>query len=732
MAIRILSSESISGFLTINTNDASGNRIGFKGDGATTGTAIHTNWTTGDSYLDFRLGGESDVYTKMRINNNGNVDIAGNLNLSVASSFITTSAGDLYLNPASNNTTLYDGTNAQIFNVYNAGNLAIKLDSASGTYGGVLLNLAGTNFVHGVSGQGLVLSHHNIGGSNAIVSGDASNPDNLYINNGGAANDWSNVIIEGNVGIGAAPNTKLEVRGGSGSGEIAHATFTGTANRGLKISTTDLPFGQNSGTVIFNAQDNEGYSQQWFQIGGATKMIINNSGRVGIAITPSAWGVDALQVGQASISQDINSVYVGANTYNSPAGWKRINAQLAGYMRMGTNDGIWSFSNGVTGTADSVIAWDERMRIDSAGNVGIGDTNPVNYKLAVNGTVKGDSFSVDGMSSRIFAPSGAVYNGNGSQTGYLIVKLPDFSAAGINNMMTGVIRVFDYAGNESFDVHFAGYWYSGYNWTNCSAWIDSQANVDRNFTVRWGSMPGNDGAGSRPFISIGDSTSTWSYVKFSVINYEPGHSNNQAYKWDSGWNMDVSTTLPGSSLRDTSTTQSNNWARSGQNIYYGSGIGAVGIGDTNPAALANRLSIAASGGTGNVVDISTGSTANNNVGAIVFRNSARNYCGQITVNGATGVTSYLSASDYRLKEDLQDFQGLNLVSNIKVYNYKWKSADERTYGVMAHELQEVLPQAVVGEKDHEEMQSVDYSKIVPLLVKSIQELKAEIELLKNK
>jgi len=92
-------------------------------------------------------------------------------------------------------------------------------------------------------------------------------------------------------------------------------------------------------------------------------------------------------------------------------------------------------------------------------------------------------------------------------------------------------------------------------------------------------------------------------------------------------------------------------------------------------------------------------------------------------------TTYSTASDYRLKEDLQDFKGLDLVSKIPVYDYKWKADESRSYGVMAHELEEVLPQAVSGEKDAEEMQSVDYSKIVPLLVKSIQELSAKLEAL---
>jgi hypothetical protein len=104
--------------------------------------------------------------------------------------------------------------------------------------------------------------------------------------------------------------------------------------------------------------------------------------------------------------------------------------------------------------------------------------------------------------------------------------------------------------------------------------------------------------------------------------------------------------------------------------------------------------------------------------------------GSITTDGTN--TSYNTSSDYRLKQNLKDFNGLSLVNQINVYDYQWKSDSTRSYGVMAHELQSVLPYAVTGVKDGEKMQGVDYSKIVPILIKSIQELKAEIETLKNK
>jgi hypothetical protein len=125
----------------------------------------------------------------------------------------------------------------------------------------------------------------------------------------------------------------------------------------------------------------------------------------------------------------------------------------------------------------------------------------------------------------------------------------------------------------------------------------------------------------------------------------------------------------------------------------------------------------------------TSSTAPSIASFIQFR-YAGTVVGTIESNGTT--TSYNVTSDYRLKQDLKDYKALDLVSAIKTYDYEWKLNKSRMYGVMAHELQEVLPYAVTGEKDAEEMQQVDYSKLVPILVKSIQELEARIKQLENK
>jgi hypothetical protein len=122
---------------------------------------------------------------------------------------------------------------------------------------------------------------------------------------------------------------------------------------------------------------------------------------------------------------------------------------------------------------------------------------------------------------------------------------------------------------------------------------------------------------------------------------------------------------------------------------------------------------------------------------LVLRNSALSAIGSISRVGTTNAVAFMTTSDYRLKEDLQEIKGLEKVQAIKVYDYKWKSEESRMDGVLAHELAEVLPYAVNGEKDavdeegNDIMQGVDYSKIVPILIKAIQELKTEIDSLKN-
>ena len=96
---------------------------------------------------------------------------------------------------------------------------------------------------------------------------------------------------------------------------------------------------------------------------------------------------------------------------------------------------------------------------------------------------------------------------------------------------------------------------------------------------------------------------------------------------------------------------------------------------------------------------------------------------------------YTSVSDYRLKENVQPMTGaLNLVSQLKPCSYTWKSDGSSSDGFIAHELQEVFPQAVSGVKDavdaegNPQYQGVDTSFLVATLTCAIQELKAIIDL----
>lgn len=113
-------------------------------------------------------------------------------------------------------------------------------------------------------------------------------------------------------------------------------------------------------------------------------------------------------------------------------------------------------------------------------------------------------------------------------------------------------------------------------------------------------------------------------------------------------------------------------------------------------------------------------------------NGLGNTIGSITQNGTTGVL-YNTSSDRRLKTNIADAADSGaLIDALQVRSYDWKSdGSHQRFGFVAQELDTVFPEAVSKPADPEEMMGVDYSKLVPLLVKEVQNLRKQIATLTN-
>jgi hypothetical protein len=122
-----------------------------------------------------------------------------------------------------------------------------------------------------------------------------------------------------------------------------------------------------------------------------------------------------------------------------------------------------------------------------------------------------------------------------------------------------------------------------------------------------------------------------------------------------------------------------------------------------------------------------------------FYNAAGGVAGTVATSSDGSSTSYSTSSDYRLKEDWQPMANASdRVKALNPVNFAWKSSGERVDGFLAHEAQEVVPEAVHGTKDavddegNPDYQGIDQSKLVPLLTAALQEAIAKIETLEQR
>jgi len=206
---------------------------------------------------------------------------------------------------------------------------------------------------------------------------------------------------------------------------------------------------------------------------------------------------------------------------------------------------------------------------------------------------------------------------------------------------------------------------------------------------------------------------------------------------DSGVGLVIAGDSDGPYFRPETNTaiRFNNSANSAEYMRIDSS-GNLLVGTTSNLSVASKVQVSTSASIAYLYTSSTGSDgcyvdiAGNNK-FFEFRKAGVEK-GSITTNGST--TAYNTNSDYRLKENIAPMAGaLAIVSALKPVTYKWKETGEESQGFIAHELQAVVPDCVVGEKDAVDSegkpvyQGIDTSFLVATLTAAIQELNAKVE-----
>ena len=115
--------------------------------------------------------------------------------------------------------------------------------------------------------------------------------------------------------------------------------------------------------------------------------------------------------------------------------------------------------------------------------------------------------------------------------------------------------------------------------------------------------------------------------------------------------------------------------------------------------------------------------------------------GSLTITGGVGVTKDIhadslhyhsnisAASDRNLKKDITNLvDPLERLNKLGGYDFKWKSSNKEDVGVIAQEVREVYPRAVVEGENH---LRVDYPRLVPLLIEAVKELSGKVDSLQN-
>lgn len=474
----------------------------------------------------------------------------------------------------------------------------------------------------------------------------------------------------GALGLGvAAPLQKIHTKTTSGGNYIQLDTVSGaTAYYG----------NDNTNAVI---QTSTGASVA-FLPSGVEKVRINSTGEVGMGkVAGSGATLDILNGSIAGI---------------------RLNGDGPGYgLRLLNTNGTGGFSVNIGGSgsasggflsADAGPMWfvagaSERIRINTLGNVGINQPSPA-YTLDVTGYGR-----ITGALQSGGAGLGFSFLGNNSgNKWFCIAQLPGTSLGTYDHIQI-ICTIND-------------------NWGSGANRVFKLLAGNRNgFFCRFISMEGGaltPAAGIQMYKDAGDNVQVYAYVAagfFSTCSVDiitsqditifPDAQNNPQTTTPSGTlQFDSATGTPGWNLDAISSPSQGLSLLSGPSSYMAIGHASAGSGTSYQAFYYNGTLI-----------------------------------GNIAQSGTTAVV-YNTTSDERRKENIVDsLPAGHVIDAMKVRAFEWKSDGSHVdYGFIAQELNTAVPAAVTigGDDPNTQPWGVDYSKIVPVLVKEIQDLRARV------
>ena len=527
------------------------------------------------------------------------------------------------------------------------------------------------------------------------------------------------VDSSGNVGIGTtSPSFGLSVEKDNGSGYVALFRKSSSAPA-LTIQTTVAGITQIQGLNAGLSAVNDIAMQ-------------TSGGNVGIGVSPST---------KLHVLGGRSTFYSGDNY---AVGVGNASGVLGGYMGSPAAN-VLSFSEpgGV-----------ERMRIDSGGNVGIGTNSPTNVSnynsISVDGTTGSliDSYYGGTLGGRIQAYSSkylisaqgaslplALGTNNTERmrldsAGTLLINSSTTADTGGNKLFInsgvnalpatsgttqtgGALRLRG-ANNAVLDMGLN----SVYTWIQAT----DKANLANSYSLALNPNGGKVGIGtSDPLnpLHIQDST----LLQKMLITNDDFVNGSAGTSFDVSFGATSGTTY--SEIRHLTNGRSA-WG----NFVLARGGGNVLVG-TSSVINTGIVSVQFAGASQNGISLKT-TTASNGSKFLSFANSGGTEIGYVEENTNSSV-NYSVSSDQRLKDNIVDAPSASDdIDAIQVRSFDWKiNGSRQKYGMVAQELQTVAPEAVSGSADSEKMMGVDYSKLVPMMLKEIQSLRARVAQLES-